>query len=275
SSPSPARGVAGGYYGGSTYDGVSARPQARSGGFGAGASSSCRPSSATTTLTTTTTVVQAASPPPPLRSCSAASAAAPGPAPTPAPHHGSQPAARLCQVKGCEEPAFRIDDRSPGVLCQRHLQDGMQRVTHNDRIYGTHRSSLCPQDIARPMYEHKYSARASEAPARAPQPEGQREPSAAAAEVIPVSKSDPEPSEQHQHHDHHHQHQVERRAVVVGEEGGPSGVGRSQACEHPGCENPPRYGHKDGPDTLCQVHKKAGMYTTRDGKLLMATRDGS
>lgn len=87
-SPSPARGVAGGYYDGGTYDGVSARPQARSGGFGAGASSSCRPSSATTTLTTTTTVVQVASPPPPPRSCSAASTAAPGPAPTPDPHHG-------------------------------------------------------------------------------------------------------------------------------------------------------------------------------------------
>ncbi|CAM9540340.1 unnamed protein product, partial [Ectocarpus sp. 8 AP-2014] len=150
----------------------------------------------------------------------------------------------------------------------------MQRVAHNDRIYGTHRSSLCPEDIARPMYQHKYSARASEAPARAPQPEGQREPSAAAAEVIPVSKSDPEPSEQQQHH-HHHHHQVERKPVVVREEGGPSGVGRAQACERPGCENPPRYGHKDGPETLCQIHKKAGMYTTRDGKLLMATRDGS
>ncbi|CAN0466565.1 unnamed protein product, partial [Ectocarpus sp. 12 AP-2014] len=179
-----------GYYGGSTYDGVSARPQARSGGFGAGASSFSHPSSAATTLTTTTKVVQAASPPHPLRSCSAASMAAPGPAPTPAPHQGSQPAADVCQVKDCEEPAFRIDDRSPGVLCRRHLQDGMQRVAHNDRIYGTHRSSLCPQDIARPMYD----AKASEAPARAPQPEGQRESSAATAEVIPVSKSDPEPS---------------------------------------------------------------------------------
>ncbi|CBJ32962.1 hypothetical protein Esi_0398_0002 [Ectocarpus siliculosus] len=51
----------------------------------------------------------------------------------------SQPAARLCQAEGCEEPALRIDDRSPGALCQRHLQDGMQRVAHNDRIYGTHR----------------------------------------------------------------------------------------------------------------------------------------
>ncbi|CAM9580199.1 unnamed protein product, partial [Ectocarpus sp. 4 AP-2014] len=265
SSPSPARGVAGGYYGGSTHDGVSSRPQARSGGFGAGASSSCRPPSASTTLTPTTTVVQAATPSPPLRSFSAASTAAQGPAPTPAPHHGSQPAADVCQVKDCEEPAFRIDDRSPGVLCQRHLQDGMQRVAHNDRIYGTHRSSLCPEDIVRPMFD----AKASEAPARAPQPEGQREPSAATAEVIPVSKSDPKPSEQQQ------EQQVERSSVVVGEEGGPPGVGRAQTCEYPGCENPARYGHKDGPETLCQIHKKAGMYTTRDGKLLMATRDGS
>ncbi|CAN0054253.1 unnamed protein product, partial [Ectocarpus fasciculatus] len=227
-------GVAGGYCGGSTYDGVFACPPPRSGGFGAG-TSSCRPSS--TTTTPATTIVQAASPPPRLASCSAtstAAAGAPRPAPTPAPHHGSQPAADVCQVEGCEEASLRIDDRSPGVLCQRHLQDGMQRVAHNDRIYGTHRSSLCPEDIARPIYEtKKYSAKAidgatSGAPARAPQPEVQREPSAAAADVIPVSKSDPEPSEQRQQQQ---QQQVERRPVLVGEAGGPSGAGRAQTCE--------------------------------------------
>lgn len=42
-----------------------------------------------------------------------------------------------------------------------------------------------------------------------------------------------------------------------------------------GCQRTPRYGQKDGPARFCQGHKVAGMYTRRDGVLLMATRDGT
>lgn len=43
-----------------------------------------------------------------------------------------------CQVEGCAEVVLRIGGMSRGVLCASHLRDGMQRVVHNDRIYGTH-----------------------------------------------------------------------------------------------------------------------------------------
>ncbi|CAM9662959.1 unnamed protein product [Scytosiphon promiscuus] len=46
-------------------------------------------------------------------------------------------------------------------------------------------------------------------------------------------------------------------------------------CEFAGCQRTPRYGVKDGPARFCQGHKIAGMYTRRDGVLLMATRDGA
>lgn len=42
-----------------------------------------------------------------------------------------------------------------------------------------------------------------------------------------------------------------------------------------GCEKSPRYGHGEEPPVVCQNHKKAGMFTVRDGKMMMATRDGS
>lgn len=45
--------------------------------------------------------------------------------------------------------------------------------------------------------------------------------------------------------------------------------------QHPGCIRTPKYGHKDGPLSLCQSHKRVGMYTNRNGKLLIATREGS
>lgn len=45
--------------------------------------------------------------------------------------------------------------------------------------------------------------------------------------------------------------------------------------QHLGCIRAPKYGHKDGPLSLCQSHKRVGMYTNRNGKLLIATREGS
>ena len=32
---------------------------------------------------------------------------------------------------------------------------------------------------------------------------------------------------------------------------------------------------KEGPQNFCREHKRAGMYTNRNGLLLVATRDGS
>ncbi|CAM9205417.1 unnamed protein product [Ectocarpus sp. 12 AP-2014] len=49
----------------------------------------------------------------------------------------------------------------------------------------------------------------------------------------------------------------------------------TEYCKHAGCTRTPRYGLKNGPLTLCQSHKRAGLYTVRDGVLLVATRDGS
>ncbi|CBN74257.1 EsV-1-7 [Ectocarpus siliculosus] len=46
-------------------------------------------------------------------------------------------------------------------------------------------------------------------------------------------------------------------------------------CQHGECDGTPRYGGHDGPLTFCRAHKRAGMYTTRDGVLYVATRDGS
>ncbi|CAM9324488.1 unnamed protein product [Ectocarpus sp. 12 AP-2014] len=45
-------------------------------------------------------------------------------------------------------------------------------------------------------------------------------------------------------------------------------------CEHGECDGTPQYGGHDGPLTFCRAHKRAGMYTTRDGVLFVATRDG-
>lgn len=42
----------------------------------------------------------------------------------------------------------------------------------------------------------------------------------------------------------------------------------------PGCMGTAKYGPRGGPSTFCPLHKRAGMFTTRDGKLLVATRDG-
>ncbi|CAB1109573.1 unnamed protein product [Ectocarpus sp. CCAP 1310/34] len=50
---------------------------------------------------------------------------------------------------------------------------------------------------------------------------------------------------------------------------------RTEYCKHAGCFRALRYGRKNGPLMLCQSHKRAGLYTVRDGVLLVATRDGS
>ena len=42
-----------------------------------------------------------------------------------------------------------------------------------------------------------------------------------------------------------------------------------------GCWSTPKYGKRQGPLSFCQHHKRAGMYTNRDGQLLVATRDGN
>ncbi|CAM9802249.1 unnamed protein product [Ectocarpus sp. 6 AP-2014] len=55
----------------------------------------------------------------------------------------------------------------------------------------------------------------------------------------------------------------------------PAVASRTAYCKHAGCTRTPRYGRKNGPLTLCQSHKRAGLYTVRDGVLLVATRDGS
>ncbi|CBJ32965.1 conserved unknown protein [Ectocarpus siliculosus] len=55
----------------------------------------------------------------------------------------------------------------------------------------------------------------------------------------------------------------------------PAVASRTEYCKHAGCTRTPRYGRKNGPLTLCQSHKRAGLYTVRDGVLLVATRDGS
>ena len=42
-----------------------------------------------------------------------------------------------------------------------------------------------------------------------------------------------------------------------------------------GCLSTPKYGQRRGPLSFCQLHKRAGMHTNRNGQLLVATRDGS
>ncbi|CAM9550959.1 unnamed protein product [Ectocarpus sp. 12 AP-2014] len=50
---------------------------------------------------------------------------------------------------------------------------------------------------------------------------------------------------------------------------------KAPPCEYPGCPKYAKYGLRDAPPSKCQVHKRAGQYTTnRHGELLMATRDG-
>ncbi|CAB1104651.1 unnamed protein product [Ectocarpus sp. CCAP 1310/34] len=49
---------------------------------------------------------------------------------------------------------------------------------------------------------------------------------------------------------------------------------RAQRCEYAGCDGTPRYGPRNGLQSFCQGHKRAGMYTYRSGELFMATRDG-
>jgi len=45
--------------------------------------------------------------------------------------------------------------------------------------------------------------------------------------------------------------------------------------QHGDCDGTPRYGTRDGPLSFCQAHKRVGLFTTRDGELYVATRDGS
>lgn len=47
------------------------------------------------------------------------------------------------------------------------------------------------------------------------------------------------------------------------------------ALQIAGCERTPRYGVPGQPLSFCQGHKRAGMYTCREGELFVATRDGS
>jgi len=42
-----------------------------------------------------------------------------------------------------------------------------------------------------------------------------------------------------------------------------------------GCFNTPKYGQRKGPLKFCPKHKRFGMYTNRNGQLLLATRDGT
>lgn len=48
----------------------------------------------------------------------------------------------------------------------------------------------------------------------------------------------------------------------------------SSPFKFPGCMGTGKYGPRGGPFSFCPLHKRAGMFTTRDGKLLVATRDG-
>ena len=41
------------------------------------------------------------------------------------------------------------------------------------------------------------------------------------------------------------------------------------------CDGTPGYGPRAGPQSFCREHKRAGMFTCRNGVLLVATRDGS
>lgn len=45
--------------------------------------------------------------------------------------------------------------------------------------------------------------------------------------------------------------------------------------QYTGCLKSPKYGPKDGPLRFCQSHKRAGMYTNRNGNTLVASRDGN
>ena len=47
------------------------------------------------------------------------------------------------------------------------------------------------------------------------------------------------------------------------------------AKQYAGCDSAPLYGVKGGPQSFCREHKRAGMFTSRNGELLVATRDGS
>lgn len=42
-----------------------------------------------------------------------------------------------------------------------------------------------------------------------------------------------------------------------------------------GCNGAPLYGTREGPLIFCQTHKRAGLFTVRDGEIFLATRDGS
>lgn len=48
----------------------------------------------------------------------------------------ADPQRYYCQVEGCLDMAVSVDASSPAVLCEGHIRDGMQRIEHNDRIYG-------------------------------------------------------------------------------------------------------------------------------------------
>lgn len=47
----------------------------------------------------------------------------------------ADPQRRYCEVEGCLDVAASVDARSP-VLCENHIRDRMERIEHNDRIYG-------------------------------------------------------------------------------------------------------------------------------------------
>ena len=48
----------------------------------------------------------------------------------------AHPLRSYCQVDGCLDEASSVDGMSPAVLCESHIQDGIRRIEHNDRIYG-------------------------------------------------------------------------------------------------------------------------------------------
>eukprot|EP00752_Nemacystus_decipiens_P011347 g10083.t2 len=146
---------------------------------------------------------------------------------------------------------------SPAVLCEEPLEDGTQRVARNDKINKTRSEGTTPPPSRySKSIEHQCKA---ETKPTAECPLAKHEPVTAASasknqlEVIPETQCDS-------------QRMSSGSGVVA-----PSD---RKYCQHPGCGKTPRYGHEGAPAILCQSHKRAGMYTTRDGRVLVSTRDG-
>ncbi|CAM9662837.1 unnamed protein product, partial [Scytosiphon promiscuus] len=262
------RGLGGGYHS------MTGFPLPSNGGFGMG-TSACSSSS-----------------PSAVPICSALPLAAPTPlseALSSVPHEDFRPPAAVvpatsdyCQAEYCGREDLKAGGRSPETPCESHLKDGLQRVTHNDKVFGTHRPSPSPspEDIARPSNEA--NTKTGTATTAAAAAAAAVSATSIASELLDVKKeptdaSRPAPGTG-----------LELTLQVQGEEEVdqkpmPDAAGAmvtadlpgSGACEMPGCMKSPRYGYGDELPVVCHSHKKAGMVTVRDGKIMMATRDGS